>query len=199
MKVHRNLVEVIDAEAHFVASTPSFVRLSHVGFDGLEFLFEFKATGEIARFEIRAEGRALTRRLLREVPFGKLEREARAWLREAGGGVREVDAATLDPELRENLATGLSQLRAWSASASRPGRAGRSDQYYAGLASAYVNLVEAGSDRPNACLASEYSLNVQTVTSQLAEARRRGLLSKPPTPGCAGGDLTDKGKAALRD
>lgn len=78
------------------------------------------------------------------------------------------------------------------------GRAPRSDDYYATVAMAYVDAVRAGSRSPVADAAQALGGFDRTyVRDLLSEARRRELLSRPPK-GRAGGELTDKGREALK-
>jgi hypothetical protein len=83
----------------------------------------------------------------------------------------------------------------------RPGSRGRPDLYYAQLAQAYAERVAAGSRSPVADLARELSSRRQPfshayIRDQVHEARRRGLLTKPPR-GKPGGVLTDKARREL--
>ncbi len=90
----------------------------------------------------------------------------------------------------------------------RPGRAGRSDDFYAVWAVAYLERVRAGSRHPAKDLAARPPFrlkgdlpdaggaSVNTVRDILQEARRRGLLSSPPR-GTSGGELTEKAERIL--
>lgn len=71
-------------------------------------------------------------------------------------------------------------------------RDGRPDTYFAELARRYVAaLAEPGvAQRASQHLAKEDHVEVSTMYQRLHEARRRGLLTKPTTPGKAGGRLT---------
>lgn len=87
--------------------------------------------------------------------------------------------------------------------ARRPGRAGRSDIYYAIWARAYVEWLRLGSKTPVKDLATappvaiagyssgEKSWSEGTIRDVLREARHRGLLTRSPA-GRAGGELTPK-------
>lgn len=77
----------------------------------------------------------------------------------------------------------------------RPGRVGRSNQFYAERARVYVEETARG-PKPIPRLASDWNLNEASVRSLLHEARRRGLLTAAPR-GRAGGQLTAKAKRIL--
>lgn len=85
----------------------------------------------------------------------------------------------------------------------RPGRSGRNDRFYAELAAAYVETIDAGSRTPVKDLTAklreqELHYTEPSVRDLIHDARRRGLLTASPK-GRAGGRLTDKAIAALRD
>jgi len=77
----------------------------------------------------------------------------------------------------------------------RPGRRGRPDLYYAEFAAAYVNALS--SPAPIVTLAKQQNLSVSTVRNTIHEARRRGLLTRPP-PGRPGGELTEKAQNLIK-
>jgi hypothetical protein len=90
----------------------------------------------------------------------------------------------------------------------RPGRAGRPDAFYARWAEAYVDRLAKGSRSPIKDLAADPPFQMEgfasstdqqaraTIRAILQEARRRGLLTRPPR-GRAGGRLTPKGIEVL--
>lgn len=90
----------------------------------------------------------------------------------------------------------------------RPGRAGRSDEFYVRWAEAYIDLLAKGSRSPIKDLAAHPPVKIEgfgtsqqgdaqaAVRAIIQEARRRDLLSKPPR-GKAGGDLTQAGLELL--
>jgi len=89
----------------------------------------------------------------------------------------------------------------------RPGRAGRSDEFYVRWAEAYIDLLARGSRSPIKDLARHPPVKIDgfdpsarksegTVRAIIQEARRRDLISRPP-PGKAGGELTQSGLELL--
>jgi hypothetical protein len=122
----------------------------------------------------------LSYRLLRRLRVGALEAAARRQMTE----VPKVAAAL---------------PKTWAVDAARrPGSRGRDDVHYAEVAAAYVAAFKAGSDRPVVDVAESLFVAPKTVSNKLFRARERGLLTSPPR-GRAGGELTDKAKALLRD
>jgi len=80
----------------------------------------------------------------------------------------------------------------------RPGRPrSTSDRELADLAAAYVTAIEEGSVNPVAVAALERSYSHSHARDKLHEARERGLLTRPPTAGRAGGELTQKARALV--
>jgi hypothetical protein len=84
----------------------------------------------------------------------------------------------------------------------RPGRAGRTDEYYVRWAAAYIERVAAGSRHPIKDLAADPPVQIEGVTRRvriidatvrdiLLHARQRRLLTNP-SQGKAGGTLTAK-------
>lgn len=78
----------------------------------------------------------------------------------------------------------------------RTGRAGRGDRFYAEWASRYANQLARGNDKPIATLAEQYDLHQYQVRDLVRRARERGLLTRG-SQGKPGGELTEKGQAAL--
>lgn len=84
----------------------------------------------------------------------------------------------------------------------RPGSKGRDDQFYAVVASMYVDALERGSRKPVVDAAAALSkarrgtYEPTYVRDLLHVARQRGLLTRPPK-GRAGGQLTDKARQVL--
>ncbi len=74
---------------------------------------------------------------------------------------------------------------------------GRPEIFYAEMAGAYVEELQAGSKRPIVDLAKRLRLDRSKVRDMIYAARRRGLLSEA-RHGKRGGDLTDKAKRLLR-
>jgi len=75
----------------------------------------------------------------------------------------------------------------------RPGRAGRSDRFYAEWAE---RLISIGGRTPAKDLAEQTGLPVSTITHFMTVARQRRLY-EPHGQGRPGGELTDLGRAAL--
>jgi hypothetical protein len=74
---------------------------------------------------------------------------------------------------------------------------GRPEIFYAEIARAYAEEVQAGSKRPIVDLAKRLRMDRPKVRDSIYSARRRGLLSKADH-GKWGGKLTDKAKRLLR-
>lgn len=81
--------------------------------------------------------------------------------------------------------------------ATRVGRRGRDDLYYARWAAAYVDAL-ASSPRPAAALAAAHSLSPSQIRNLIHACRRRGLLTASP-PGRPGGELTPRAIQLLED
>jgi hypothetical protein len=81
------------------------------------------------------------------------------------------------------------------ASNPRPGRRGRPDIFYAGLAKQYVDLLTTSST-PTKDLAEKLGYSASSTRDFLHQARVRGLLSQPAR-GLAGGALTEKARSLL--
>jgi hypothetical protein len=84
------------------------------------------------------------------------------------------------------------QTRDWPYS----GSAGHPDQKYAHLAYMYVRFVSLGKENPIDELAKHMNCDRETASSRIAEARNRGLLTRP-IQGIVGGRLTSKAKKIL--
>jgi hypothetical protein len=80
----------------------------------------------------------------------------------------------------------------------RPGRSGRPDVWYAKVADRYVHLLGI-SNTPTKTLAEEMYISASSARDVLSEARRRGLLTRPPVTGRPGGELTEKAKRVVQD
>jgi hypothetical protein len=72
--------------------------------------------------------------------------------------------------------------------AGRPGRRGRDDLFYAVMSATYVLLRVFGERKPVAALASRTELGIDTIRTQIKEARKRGMLTGQA--GKTGGELT---------
>ncbi len=187
-----------DAELAGFAVLPRRDRPDGVG-EQLDWRREEKGVVGPARFP--AGSPTITRRLLRDVPLGALEDYGRRMIRHQAGKNKMLDAfAVMAIGFRErageDVTDARSRLRAWQEMPLRPGARGTPDAYYADLAAAYVELCEGGSNNPNVELGNTLHLSSQTITNQVGEARRRGMLTRAG-PGRAGGELTPKAIALL--
>jgi hypothetical protein len=139
-----------------------------------------KLTLDVAEAATDPPSGAVTSRLLRELPIGKMAEELRRYLRE-------------HPTVKRRSVSLASQLDM------QPGRRGRPDSFYAQVAAAYVSILE---DEPSAApvkvLAEREGYSRSMVNNWLRQARNRELLTEA-RPGKAGGSLTDKGRAALEE
>jgi hypothetical protein len=116
-------------------------------------------------------------RLLRALPLGRLERDARTML-------------TRDETVTDVLPA------AWPKAGVRPGRRGHDDRFYADLAREYAAAVRTGSRSPNVDLARRRHLTAARVTALVSRARDKGFLTGT-APGKPGGELTAQARRAL--
>lgn len=114
---------------------------------------------------------AVTARLLRDVPFGDIIEQIRRNVR--------AQVPTFAPGIEH-----------------QPGRRRQPDEFYAAVAAAYVQALEAGSRSPARDIADARSYSRSMVNNWIHEARRRDLLTEAP-PGRAGGELTERARALL--
>ncbi len=128
----------------------------------------------------------VTVRLLRQVPLPDLVVEAHRWF------AQEAQRAD------RRSGRGPSWALDLAAEPVRPGRAGRSDTYFAVWAARYAEKVAAGSPAPIAELAAEHGLGRGQVRDLIHKARGRGLLPGG-LKGRAGGVLTEKARALLAE
>jgi hypothetical protein len=91
---------------------------------------------------------------------------------------RQQDVRVLD-ELVQHVAV---------MAAGRPGRRGRDDLFYAVMSATYVLLRVFGERKPVAALASRTGLGIDTIRTQIKEARKRGMLTGQA--GKTGGEIT---------
>lgn len=77
-----------------------------------------------------------------------------------------------------------------------PGSIGHSDEKYAHLAYLYVRFVGMAKENPIDELAEHMDCDRETASSRVAEARNRGLLTRPKQ-GVLGGQLTNKAEKIL--
>jgi hypothetical protein len=77
-----------------------------------------------------------------------------------------------------------------------PGPAGHPDAKYAHLAFLYVSLVSKGKENPIDQLAQHMNCDRETASSRVAEARNRGLLTRPKQT-TVGGKLTSKAEKLI--
>jgi len=142
--------------------------------------------------EIPAGG--LTAGVLRRLRFG----EGRRFLRQF---LRSVQADRGDAIFGESGMLGLAGFQAPEAPpvsrTSRPGPAGRSDAFYAGVARDYVSAVDGGSLQPVRDLARRRRVTVVSARAWVHRARARGMLTGEHGPGRFGGQLTPKATQLL--
>lgn len=183
---------------------PGFVRLVHQDWPALRFVVTFNAEAQVVGFAVeRAKGApAITARLLREVPYGALERVAlgrvRWWTVEYAKGRSKL----ADDYDYGGLGSGVHRLAMAFVENQYPGRRGRSELEYAAMAARYAALVRAGSVSPVKDLHAELQeetgeyLSLARVRNIVYECRERLLLTRAPR-GRGGGELTDKAKEIL--
>ena len=78
------------------------------------------------------------------------------------------------------------------------GRPALPDSVYADIASRFARACKRGSKSPVADVARELTLSNATVRGRLQTARNTGLLTRAGKQGCVGGELTKRGRLALR-
>jgi hypothetical protein len=127
--------------------------------------------------------------LVREIRFSRLTGVAQRSLKEAIAG--------WDALFVKKAVTRRVRNRARLEASLRPGRLGRSDQYYLKWALRYVRKIGDESRTPILDLAREYGMRTSQVRDLLRKARERRLLTS--TRGAAGGTLTDKARQLLSD
>ena len=125
---------------------------------------------------------AITSRTFQLLGFGRLLTSARKAYAVWGVVVSEVyEEMEVEKHLKEWTAMGPIQIP---------------DVQYAALAWMYEKYVLTGNGQPIAELSRYMNSDRATISTRVAEARNRGLLSKPKH-GTFGGQLTVKGKKAL--
>ena len=125
---------------------------------------------------------AITSRTFQLLGFGRLLTSARKAYPEWGDVVTEVyEEIEVEKLLKDWTAMGPVQIP---------------DVQYAALAWMYEKYVLTGNGQPIAELSKFMNSDRATTSTRVAEARNRGLLSKPKH-GAFGGQLTTKGKKAL--
>lgn len=130
----------------------------------------------------------VTVRALRQVPFGAIDAAARQHIR---GTLGAAEVKALGPPVVDDTP----RLTA-AFTARKPGLPGRPDSYYLKFAVKYVELLGTGAVIRH--LAEEFDTSPATMRNLISEARRRGLLTRPPVKGRAEGRLTAKGEALRR-
>jgi hypothetical protein len=180
-----------DYEAAEEAGLPRCRQVGPTEIEVWERLAEYPAYVALASFYVDAKGPRLvgltlnpyshlpwpppllTTAICRSAPTARLYEQARGYLSIA----REI-GLTLDVDLTEFDRD------------HRPGKRGRADVFYAGVAKRYVELL-AVSSTPTKDLAEELDQTVTSTRDVLHQARQRGLLTSGPK-GIAGGELTKK-------
>lgn len=133
----------------------------------------------------KAPAGGLTASQLRSLDLGKVLARARALAESTSEFLNKREPGSSGP-WAENL----------RAAPKRPGRSGRDDYFYAQLAEWFVALIGQNVRGPVQRIAREKGASEHTVRDWLAEARKRGLLTKA-APGRTEGKLTEKAKALL--
>lgn len=138
---------------------------------------------------------AISTRLLRSVPLGRLAHAALLELRRrANHGTDsrfwEGDSAGQGQAMLRSLAL----VSEPTGGHKRPGRRGHPDEHYARLAVDYEKWQQSG-DRL-AVMAARWFLSESALRAALGTARRKGFLT-PALPGRAGGKATEKAKIVL--
>jgi hypothetical protein len=216
----------------------SWLGVRHPDFPTMCFGFYFEADGVASRFIIEpfrlvpdgvwrgvttgltGVGVQLTRRLLREVPFGELERAAREFarqqvemgLRRAGEVVTFLDVAggvIGQQPLEEGGGPGGTLETAWrrrlndlnEAPATRSVRGGRpplyTDSAYALMAYRYAMAIIHGQN-PIDAVAKDFYVSHSQARNLISTARKKGMLTAT-VPGRAGGQLTPSAAELLEE
>jgi hypothetical protein len=129
------------------------------------------------------------------IPVDAEELTARRWREIPVGEIRNCALA----EARALLSWYFEPTSEWAhtvRSQPRPGRRGRSDRFYAEVASEYAQLIGSGSAA--ATIARRRCLSIAQVRGLLGEARRRELLTAAPR-GREGGTLTETARKILEN
>ena len=129
----------------------------------------------------------LTARAFREIRLGEIQNSAYAFAR------GNLDRSPRHP----GISLGLLEASIAFRDEPRPGQKGRPDRWYAKVADAYVELIDAGVKNPVAQLADQLGFSTSHIRSALHQARHRGLLTRPTSAGVASGTLTDKARQLL--
>lgn len=119
----------------------------------------------------------ITSQLIRRIPFGALDS-----LPDIVGWVLSHHPEEDDTLAGVGLTVGIG--------GKRPGPKGPTDTELAELARDYLEAVLAGEKSPIKLLATKRGYSTHTISAQLARARDKGLLMRPPKAGKAGGRLT---------
>ena len=136
-------------------------------------------------------------RVIRTINVGELIVQARRCAAEDAS--RSADGALRSPRLAPRMAIRAAQADHLVRSATRTGRRGNGVDHYLEWACSYAALTHAGELHPIARLAKETGESVTYVRDTITDARRRYGLLTSAGRGRAGGHLTDKAFALLRD
>lgn len=184
---------------------PAVAWVEHQRFPDLAFRVEFDRAGRVVGAQVRPmlfkllrsrrddgwtfdllaidedsigeDGRDLTARLLGDLPWGAVFRQAQGALRQSFKWLPSDD-----PEWAQIL------RRTY-----RTGSRGRPDSFYALLAADYLAAIDAGETAKAFAKARSYAPS--TINNLLGEAQRRGILAR--RRGQAGGHLLEYGKSLL--
>jgi hypothetical protein len=141
----------------------------------------------LTRAEVIAkEGTELTSRLLRTA----------ALVREPYKAARAV----LNAALRTGVPAAVVGTEIGMSRPKLAGRSGYPIEFYLEIAVRYTQLIDQDGDpHPTATIARERGWNERYGADKISRARALGLLTPPPRPGVAGGELTDKARALLAE
>lgn len=200
-------VYVIASSAAEEGELETEVLMEHRRFPGYRFVLRLAhgrtvaLTCSDARFVPRPDGweppnddpgwgpvRSVSATMLRELPYGELERAAKA--RATADLTYLATSDEVDAADKKRFAAMQESMRG--------GRLpSRDDLFYAQLARDYVRALRGAA--PIKAVAAKWYKAPRTVQNALTEARGRGLLTDSPEPGKPGGQLTSKAKKILRE
>jgi hypothetical protein len=189
------------------------ICVTHDRFEGLFFVLVFDSEGSLDAFTVQCSepdvamppsvgpqsGRnrgQLTARSLRTMPLGELTTLCTDDVRR-----RVMDAPTFfgdvpDPAVLERTRLLATSWARGYVEHARPGPKGRDLRDLALIAAGYVECL--GSPKPVEMLARQLGLSVKRTTNLVYKARKASLLS-PTKKGRAGGELTSKAIALLKE
>jgi hypothetical protein len=171
------------------------VDVWHPDYPGWTFVLTFAAHGAVVGFQVIAntdhprrdrassDAPSITRRFLKDVPFGELEESVRQFMNPA---TTPMPRSTMSPQVRARYTRAFTDEP-------RPGKRGYEERSYAVAAGIYV---ETGHDIR--ATAERLHCSVSRARHILNRARTKGLLTAAP-PGRAGGELTERARELLTE